>query len=165
MVAHHLRLRRRLPVRRGGPLRQCCVVSVDARPACECDRCNPDLAAGCDEKSICHGRGGAGCCRAAGERFAAVLRRSRYRSASARSCHLASLSEGGGARSESSTRTTPPAERTPLCGSFPGLSFPMGARSASRNSEMGTRDRAADVVSTGNSQPRPRLYLRAQLTW
>src|ERR1700737_4652099 len=114
MVAHHLRLRRRLPVRRGGPLRQCCVVSVDARPACECDRCNPHLAAGCDEKSICHGRVGADCCGAAGDRFATVLRRSRYRSAGARSCHLASLSEGGGASSELSTTTTPPPESPPL---------------------------------------------------
>src|ERR1700676_3274947 len=125
MVAHHLRLRRRLPVRRGGPLRQCRVVSVDARPACECDRCNPDVAAGCDEKSICHGRVGADCCGAAGDRFATVLRRSCCRSAGARSCHLASLSEDGGAGPESSTSTTPPAERTALCGRFPGLSLPV----------------------------------------
>src|ERR1700732_1931543 len=114
MVAHHRWLRRRLPVRRRGLVRQCCVVSVDARPACDCDRRNPDVAAGCDEESICHGRVGAYCRGATGDRFVTVLRRPRYRSASARSCHLASLSEGGGTRSESSTRTTPPAERTPL---------------------------------------------------
>ena len=125
-VARHRRLRRRLPVRRRGLVRQRCVVSVDARPACECDRRNPDIAAGGDEESICHGRVGADCRGAAGDRFVTVLRRSRCRSAGARSCHLASLSEDGGTGSESSTRTTPPAaEGTPLCRGFPGLSLPV----------------------------------------
>src|SRR5712664_54336 len=126
MVAHHRRLWYRLPVRRRGTVRQCCVVSVDARPACDCDRRNPDVAAGGDEKSIGHGRLGTDCCGTAGDRFGTVLRRSRRRSAGARSCHLACLSEGGGARSESSTGTAPPAERrTPLCGRLPGLSVPV----------------------------------------
>ena len=123
--ADHRRLRRRLPVRPRGPVRQCCVLSVDARSARECDRRNPDVAAGCDQESIRHGRLGADCCGPAGDRFAAVLRRSRGRSAGARSCHLASLSEGGRARSKSSTTTTPPAERPPLCGRFPGQSLPV----------------------------------------
>ena len=48
-------------------------------------------------ESICDGRLGADRCGAAGDRFATALRRSRCRSAGARSCHLASLSEGGGA--------------------------------------------------------------------
>src|SRR3979490_1762852 len=126
MVAHYLAPRRRLPVRRRGPVRQCCVVSVDARPARDCGRRKPDVAAGCDEKPGWHGRVGTDCCGAAGGRFATVLRRSRCRSAGARSCYLASLSDGGGARTESSARTTPPAaERTPLCGGLPGLSFPV----------------------------------------
>src|SRR4029453_1216324 len=49
--------------------------------------------AGRNEKSICHGCGGADCCGTAGDRFATALRRSLCRSAGARSCHLASLSE------------------------------------------------------------------------
>jgi len=57
----------------------------------------PDVAAGRDGESGSDGRVGPDCCGPAGDRFATVLRRSRCRSAGARSCHLASLSEGGGA--------------------------------------------------------------------
>jgi hypothetical protein len=93
-----------------------------------CDRRNPNVAAGRDQESIRDGRVGADRCSVAGDRFATVLRRSRCRSAGARSCHLASLSEGGGARPESSTRTTPSAERTPLRCRLPGQSLPVEPR-------------------------------------
>jgi hypothetical protein len=45
----------------------------------------------------------------------------------------------GGARPESSTRTTPPAERTALCGRFPGLS---GSRRSQHEHASSTNARA-----------------------
>ena len=58
MVAHHRRVRRWFSVCGRGPVRQCRVVSADARPACDCHRRHPDVAAGCDDESDCRWPGG-----------------------------------------------------------------------------------------------------------
>ena len=119
------RLRRRLSVRGRGAVRQCGVVSVDARPACDGDRRHPDVDAGRDGESRRDGRLGMDRRGAAHNRLAAALRWTGRRPASARSCHLAPLPEGGGAESESARGAAPPFEGAPLRGGFPGRSVPV----------------------------------------
>ena len=77
---------------------------------------------GCDGRMGPHRRG------AARDRLAAVLRRSRCRPAGARSCHLAPLSAGGRAESESTGRAAAAPEGKALRSGLSGQSLPVEPR-------------------------------------
>ena len=76
---------------------------------------------------------------AAGRGIAAVLPRPRRRHPAARPCHLASLSRGGGARTQSATTASPPASRTTPGGGFPGQPVPVAAQERRLTRRRGSR--------------------------
>lgn len=124
MVAHHRRLRCRLPVCGRGAMRQRRIVSVDARSACDGDRCDPYIAAGGGRQSGRDGGVGADRRGAARGRLAAVLRRSRCRPPGARSCDLAPLSESGRANPNPPDEPPPPPKGKRYAADFPANLFP-----------------------------------------
>ena len=94
MVADRGRLRRRLPVRRGGALHQRGLVPVDARPSRRRRRRHGDVAPRGGAKPGADGGMGIDRRGAAGAGIAAALPRPCGRDPAARPCHLASLSQG-----------------------------------------------------------------------
>ena len=94
LVADRRRLRRRLPVRAGGAVRQRGFVPADARPSRRRRRRHGDLAPRGGAQSGADGGMGIDRRGAAGRGIAAVLPRPRRRHPAARPRHLASLSQG-----------------------------------------------------------------------
>src|SRR6202048_564422 len=128
VVADRRRLRRRLPVRGRRAVRQRGFVPADARSSCRRCRRHGDVAARRCAKPGTDGGVGVDRRGAAGFGIAAALPWPCHRNPAARPCHLASLSQGDRARSQSAADPSPPAARAALGGGFPGGLVSMAAQ-------------------------------------